>query len=216
MKFRLYAASMIGVGTRSDPWRNIIFDYIDTSIGEKLSVYDNNNRMFSLCMLQAEDATHTTVLALTEVTLLSLLASTLPELVGWLDSDWSDLSQAARDTAVARLETDGGISMAWIGSGNSLRQVFRYALQMHNINQRMRGEHKDQAIAFLQANLATEVKDVSPAIRNDVKDWMQNKGLAIGWITSSTTVRQVTHYIINNLGIGSIKLFTRQGDKVEF
>jgi hypothetical protein len=213
MKFRIYAASMIGAGTLQDPWRNIIFDY--KAINEKLSVYDFNHRMFSLCMLQAEDATHSIVAGMPEVTRLSPLADTYEDFLSDIDRPWTDFPEQARTEAAARLENDGGIPMSWIGPAASIRNIIRYIMKCQNvINQRLRGEKKIQALEFFKKHLNDQVKDIPVIQRNEIKDWMASKGLITEWISVNTFVREVLHFIVENLPIGTMYFINRNGDKI--
>jgi len=59
---------------------------------------------------------------------------------------------------------------------------------------------------FALNNLDTTVNQVPQAIRTAIRNWMQSKGLAIGWITNATTVREILHFIVSNLGIGKLRM----------
>ena len=68
------------------------------------------------------------------------------------------------------------------------------------------GEGKSEIKQLIANNLDTTVNQVPQAIRTAIKNWMQAKGLAIGWITNATTVREILHFITQNLGIGKLRM----------
>jgi hypothetical protein len=47
--------------------------------------------------------------------------------------------------------------------------------------------------------LDATVSQFLSGVITEVEDWMVSKGLSIGWITGTTTVREVLQYIQGNL-----------------
>jgi|WetSurMetagenome_2_1015567.scaffolds.fasta_scaffold446810_2 hypothetical protein len=121
------------------------------------------------------------------------------------------VDEAAEDAAldspltddVSAIETDG-YSTAWLGGTNTLRDLLRYAYRVLILSQLI--HRTPVAERIFELGLGATVADLTTQQRNAVRDWMTNKGLATGWITNSTTIRQVLHYIVTGLGIGKIKV----------
>jgi hypothetical protein len=92
------------------------------------------------------------------------------------------------------LETRG-ISTSWLSGSNTIRDGIRYLIRIFSTAQ----------IADGQGN--GNIKDIiGRNLRNGVKTWMQSRGLAIGWITNQSTVREILHFIVENLGFGKLKM----------
>jgi hypothetical protein len=130
--------------------------------------------------------------------------------VGQLKADGNELKQQLDDlidnipnlaTVRSALEARG-LSVAWLTSGNTLRDALRYVLRVFVLSQ----VGDSNLIDLIKRNLDTTVSQVPLGIRNGVRAWMEARGLSVGWITSQTTVRQILHYIVTNLGIGKVRL----------
>lgn len=202
---KIYIAPQIGNGTFEDPFRSLINNYIDVSAGEGFTEIDNPARRYSICAVTAQPITHAAITADPSVISLTPIDVTAAELAAQLDQLVSSLPLSFRNNVQAALEAHG-ISFAWVGATNTVRDVFRYLLRVHFFSQMADGEGNANVLAFIRANLDSTVQQLSAAQRNAAKTWMESKGLPTGWITNSTTVRQVIHSIVQDLGFGLISL----------
>lgn len=203
MKLRLYIAPQQGTGSRFDPYRSIVNDLIDVNAGESFNEIDYPARRYSLVLVMAEDTTHQVIAADSNVTLVSRLYDDRQALKDDLDSDISSFPSVFVQELNTKLEA-GGISTSWISSSNTLRDVIRYLIRVCFISQICYGEVNSNMLDFLRQNLDARVFQIPPAVRQPVKDWMQLRGMAIGWIDNQTTVREIVHFIVMNLGFGLI------------
>jgi hypothetical protein len=203
MALRFYIAPQIGTGVWPDAYRSLLHELIDTSAGDSFTEIDNPARRISICCVRASDATHTTIMADSRVFPVSAKVTTAQELKTHLDSLLGSIPNV--ETVKTNLENNG-VSCSWLSSSNTVRNALRYVIRIFAIAQISDGEQVNEVKDFIREHLDVEVKDVSQAIRIKVKDWMQAKGLAIGWIMNSTTVREILHFIVMNLGIGKLKM----------
>ncbi len=199
MKVRFYIAPQQGDGTYLNPYRSIITDYVDFTSGGGVLEMDSPARRISLAYVLATDLEHSNIMADVRVIPLSLLMD-VADLSISLDTDISFLPSF--DVIKTKLEAHG-ISCTWITT-NTIRDVIRYIIKLFHITQKF--AMKDNALTLLKQNLGTTTGTLPVIVRNTIKTWMQNKGLAIGWITNATTVREVLHFILENLGIGKFKM----------
>lgn len=205
LNMKVYIAPQIGSGTFLDPYRSKLNDYIDIHAGETFDEIDNPARRYSICIVTAQPSTFAVIDA--DPDIVALTPNDVPpaQLAARLDDLVSTLPIAFRDNVRNELEARG-ISFAWVGASNTIRDVIRYLLRVHFFCQRAEGEGNADILDFIRENLDTTVAQTPVNIRNAVKTWMENKGLATGWITNQTTVRQILHSIVTDLGFGVIKL----------
>lgn len=202
MSIRFYLAPQQGTGTFQDPFRSILNDLIDVQAGDSFQEIDNPARRISICCVRASDATHAVISA--DARLLPVSARVADDgLLEHLETLFNSLPGigALKTALEAR-----GISTSWISGSNNVRDGLRYLMRVFSIAQIADGMGNAHVKTIIAQNLDSTVGDVAPAVRNGVKNWMQAKGLATGWITNSTTVRQVIHFIVENLGIGRLRM----------
>ena len=203
---KIYIAPQIGSGTFEDPFRSKINTYIDVSLGESFDEIDNPARLYSICFVTARPATHATITADSEIVSLIQQDVTPAQLASKLDMLVSDLPSAFKNNVKNALEARG-ISFAWVGASNTVRDVFRYLLRVHFFSQEASGLNSWNFIKqFILSNLTAQISSMDPAVVNIVKNWMASKGLDYSWVSGTTTVRQVLHYIVENRGFGPIKI----------
>lgn len=199
MKIRFYIAPQIGSGTTYYPYQSLLNDFIHVENGEWFAEMDNPARRLSICCVVAEASTHTAIAADSRVIVCSPLADDKADMRTKLEQTFNSVPNVA--VLKTKLEAIG-INTAWISGSDTLRTGLRYLLKVFTVGQFVDGEEVGEVREFLKSNLNTQVSAVPAAIRDKVKNWMQNKGLAIAWIVGTTTVRQVIHYIVSNLNIG--------------
>lgn len=204
MKIRFYIAPFEFVTTETgDCWQIIFHNILDSAQGECYSIFDNPSRRIGLCHVVALEATHTTLMADSRIVPLSPLADDATDLRSKLDTVLNDIPNIS--VIKTKLENHG-INTEWITGTNTVKDAMRYLMRLFYMSQKFEGMMDNDLLGFIQNNLTTTVANVPLAVRNKVKTWMQNRGLAIGWITNTTTVREILHFIITNLGIGKIKM----------
>ena len=202
MKVRFYVAPQQGDGTMLNPFRSVLNDLINISQGDWFDEIDHPARRISICCVHASDATHAVILADSRPVPISELYEEGAVGIG-LAKIFNNITES---TALKTKMENQGISTAWITSSNTMRDVLRYLIRIFTITQVSDGEGNTNVKEFLKANLTTTVAQIPVGIRTAIRNWMQAKGLAIGWITNATTVREIVHFIIENLGIGKLKM----------
>ncbi len=206
MAMRLYLAPQSGDGTPENPYRNILNDLIDLPAGDWFDEIDHPARRYSICTVYALQATHDRIAADARVTAISpRVVADAAAFKADLDALFSSWPSAWRSAAQTRCE-QLGISTAWITAQNTLRDVIRYLIRTHFFCQIADGEHNANVKALIAANLDATVGTLPAAVRNAARTWMQARGLAVGWIQNSTTVRKVVYYVVTNLGWGKARL----------
>ena len=203
MKVRFYLAPQQGIGTFLNPYRSILNDLIDIQAGDWFDEIDNPARHISICCVHASDTSHAAILANAQVIPVSPLFASEANIPVGLETVLNSIPGIA--TIKTKLEANG-INMAWISGSNTLKDAIRYLFKTHAIAQIADGEGKSEVKQLITNNLDTTVNQVPQAIRTAIKNWMQAKGLAIGWITNATTVREILHFIVSNLGIGKLRM----------
>lgn len=208
---RIYLAPQSGSGTDADPYRSILNDYLSSAEGDDMNETDNPARHISVCFVYTSSLAKLAAISADPrvVTLTPQEVTSQAELKSLLDAPFSNWPVAFRNAAQAGLEANG-VSTAWLSGSNTLRDVLRYLFRTNIIAQIADYEANANVKAFLTKALTLTVGELTAAQRNAAKNWMQAKGLAIGWITNQSTVREVVHFIVTNLGIGTLKLIGEQ------
>lgn len=194
MTFRFYRTAQIGTGTRNDAFRSAMDRYIvaDGS-GQNFWDWIHDGRPLRYVLARATTATHLTAELDPDITPVSPEMPDLEAVRLWLDSP-----VLADVTLTTTLENDG-ISTSWASQQTTRRQVFRFLSRLHVVTQDIRRIDGADALRFFREGLDTSISQVPPAVREAFRTWMQSKGLDAGWITGSTTVRQVVHYVMSNI-----------------
>ena len=206
MKYRVYLAPLIGTGTKQDPFRSLLNSYIDPSAGDWFTDYSNVFRKFSLVFCFASASAHAAIVSDQEVVAISPLCADTTDLRLWLNTSYADIGQPAEDKINQKLESFS-IPADWIGPQHALRDVLRYALRFVTITQIAEGEKDSQLLQFISNNLATTVSQISVSIRNRAQTWMQSHNLDTSWISGTTTVRAIIHFILSGITLPTIKIF---------
>lgn len=200
---RIYRAPQVGTGSINDPITSILNELIDVQAGDHFDEIDHPARKYSICTVTASQKTHDAIESDGRSVALTPLLSDIG-FVSAMDTPFADVPQALRDKAKAQLESDG-INTAWIMGTNTLRDVLRHLCRMHFFSQIADGVGNAALRGFLTRNLNETVGSLTVAQRTAARNWMQARGLGIGWITNQTTVREVVHYVVENLGWEKIR-----------
>lgn len=192
LTYRLYRSIRIGTGARDNPWRSKLTLYI-TADGTGADFWDwiHDARPVRYALTRCDSTVHTQIAADIEITPLSPELSTLAALNSWGNELASTIPLGMRD----QLEADG-CSMSWVTAQTTKREVLRYLSRMHRISQELRRLRESDALDFLMQDLTRPVAQVPLAARTRISTWMHNHDLETTWITGSTTVREVIHFIL--------------------
>jgi hypothetical protein len=202
MKVRFYLAPQQGTGTMIDPYRSILNDLIDITQGDWFDEIDNPARLISICCVHASQVSHDAII---------VDGRSLPigeifddsNMKTYLDS----LINSIPNLSVLKVSLGNyGVSTSWLSGSNTIRDGIRYLIRVFSTFQIANGEGNINITNLISRNLDITVQQIPVQIRNGVRDWMQGKGLAIGWINNSTTVREIVHFIVENLGFGKFKM----------
>lgn len=205
MLTRFYVSPQIGTGTHDDNYRNKINDYINirATPPDWFDEIDNSGRHISICCVHATQTAHDLIVTDTQILPISPLYASEEEMATGMETILDSIPNIA--TIKTTLE-DRGISTSWISGSNTLRDAIRYMIRVFVFANIADGKRQVQVRDFVQNSLSTRINQVPTAVSNAVKNWMVAKGLATGWITGTTTVRQILHFIVENLGFGVFRL----------
>lgn len=192
MPIRWYISPYIGTGAANDHYRTNIDDLI--SGGEEAIGSDQPQRRYFIRRVDSSVSTHAAILA-DGHTPISPLMTTED-----IDSTYGGMAAGLRAAIEAACD-QRGIDISWMDSSTTLRQLIRRIIMLCWLGQQILGEKHPVMKALLGASLDTTVAQLTTAQRDAAKTWMQNKGLAIGWITASTTIRQIISHILTNLDL---------------
>ncbi|HEY5574951.1 MAG TPA: hypothetical protein VIK64_18155 [Anaerolineales bacterium] len=193
--WKLYRTNRIGDGTRLNAYRSPFADLIlDDGISGLLQ-WINDARPIYYEVAICEETIHTSVAGNPDIKGISPLFFSAALFQAWLDSTWEialDLS------AMTQIEVDG-FSLSWLSPGNSCKDVIRYISKIHVAIQRLRRLRDEDSLDLFRSLLDNAVNTLSPVKRSKISSWMQSMGLDTSWITGSTKIRQVIHYIVENI-----------------
>jgi len=196
---RAYVATQIGTGrSREDAIRSKVRGYIDITAGERYWEFDNPARIYSFVIVSALFTTHVAIADDPDIQVLSELYNDRAELTAGIQKTVSEYPTEIIQTMQPRLELLG-INTGWITGTTPIKQIYSYIIKVFTLSQWALGHADSELLDFLRENLTTQVTAVPQNIRDRVLSWMLANGLATGWIQSTTTVREVLHYIIMNL-----------------
>ena len=200
---RLYIAPQTGSGTPLDPIRSILNSLINVAAGDRFTEIDNPARLISICCVHASQATHDAIAADARVLPLGNLCADGVAFRTHLDSPISDLPNlAALKTALE----ERGISTSWYSGSNTIRDGVRWLVRNFSTAQIAHGQGNGNMKAIIAGALDSTAGSYPLSVRNGVKNWMSSRGLATDWIKNDTTIRQVLHFIVENLGFGMLRL----------
>lgn len=201
MPIRIYVAQQRGSGSDLDPYTNVLNDLIDVSAGDKFQEIDNTARKVSICVVTASNATHSAIIADGRaVPVTPSVATDDASFRAILNSPFDSYPTEWKTAAKTKLE-QWGVNTGWITGSNSIKDVIRYIIRHYFMAQS--ATDSSAMTQLLSVGLDTTAGDLTPQQRSDAREWMQDRGLAVGWITNSTTIREVVHFIGQNMGYGT-------------
>ena len=212
LTYRLYRTDRIGTGgmildpkepgaMRPDPYRSALDDYItNDGTGQNFWDWVHDARPIRYALAVCESAKHDVLAADARIAPASPQCPDLAALHAWLDTDISP------DTALlTRLENDG-CSTAWVTGLTTRRQVMRYLMHVHVMSQDARRLKAAELLSFLTQNLDTRLGDLPLAVRQRARTWIESKGLTTTQFTNNSLVREVLHYLRENIEWPSLTL----------
>lgn len=187
--YRFYLAPRLGTGTRQDPLRSKLANYIVNDGTKDFWNLVNRSTPWCLCLAWCDSALHATIEADAEIRALS------PELadVDALNSYMDGLQGTIPAGIVTGLE-NAGVPVDWVNASTTRREVWRYISRWHYMSQQM----TDQERTFLANNLNTTFQQLAAAARTRIQAWMTARAIATAWITNQTQVRAIITFIVNN------------------
>jgi len=203
LTYRFYRSTQIGDGSKADPFRSKLTQYIVDDGASGFWDWLNPIRGVRYSLAKADSTLHATIAADPDIMALSPELADLAALNAWLDQ-----SITPGPTLINRLENDG-ISTAWMSGPTTARELLRYAGKLHVFYGDFMVDHAD-AVAFVQANLDTTIGNLPQAVRTSARNWITGKGLDVSWIQNATTVRQVLQYILENITWPNIPFGSQQ------
>jgi hypothetical protein len=204
--YQFYVCNQVGTGSHYDPYRPAIANLSVAWDGAGIEWYqgiDNPARRYWIGLVSGSAATHD----LCETVATPLLPDRLnvvDDLDGPLDSLWDSLPDAVKTARVAVLEAKA-ISAGWLNPSTSIRDVIRYGFRACYFAQMAEGDGNANLLNLLSRNLDVTVGQLPVGIRNAGRDWINSRGLSTAWMTNQTTIRQIVHYVVENLGFGVIR-----------
>lgn len=193
MTYRFYRTARLGDGSRANPFRSALTRYIPGSIqGATFWDWIHDARPLRYALALTDSVTHVLAASDADIQALSPELADLAAVNTWLES--STLSDPAHTT----LEGDG-ISTQWIAAQTTRRQLFRYAARLHVVVQDVKRLKNAETMDIFGRGLDLQMNQVPVTTRQKIRTWMEAKGLDTTWITNATTVRQVLHYIVQNV-----------------
>jgi hypothetical protein len=205
MPLRIYICPMIGAGQHPNttqpwtdatgPWRSLMVNFLNPSLGDSGEGIDHPGHNIVITLVDASASTLTTIEADIRVTpVIPLRATDRTHLAQILATPFSSYPLAWRNAARAKLE-GWGINTEWITASHTMKDVLRQVIKLFSIAQVMDGAGQTEVINFIKNNLDSTVGSLSAAQRNAASSWLTSRGVDTSWITGTTTVRQVVHYI---------------------
>lgn len=191
--FRFYRAPREWV---TDPFlhrRSKMCQYVTSPAGTWWEWLNDGRPNISFGLVEADATTMALTNADTEIIPLSPEFADVSEAQSWLDGAHTGMTQEVKD----QFETDG-VNTDWVVGSITCRHIFRYLSRYHWVMQRIKGLQDADALGIFKVALTYTVSDVPLAARQRIAIWMTNNGLDTSWITGSTSVREVIHYILEN------------------
>lgn len=198
---RIYLSPRYNVETNRT--RNILAQFIHYP--DTFEEIVNVSREIGICIAFTNQVTHDAIMTDGRAKPLSPLFISVEMFSAGMNTTLGNMSVALKTNILAKLE-ERGINTTWISDSNIMKDIWRYAMRAQILAQVLQGENKTQALEFFHGSLDATVGQFSTAIITEVTDWMVSKGLSVGWIESSTTVREVVHFIEENGSFGIIHL----------
>lgn len=193
MPIRWYLSPYTGGGSFDNPIHAKCWDYTDQTQNQCTGTRMPQRQEY-LVRVNAPQAIHDAIVANDAGTVISPMYADEAAEASALDAEFTD--------ATYKAAVDGKhYSTSWMTTGNTFRDMLRYVVRMCHLGQRL---HKFGPVVtrVMELGLSSTVADLTAAQRTAVRNWMTNHGLATGWITNGTTIRQVLHFILTNLGFG--------------
>jgi hypothetical protein len=204
LTYRFYRSPRIGTGaSRADAFRADLTRFV-VGDGSGTDFWDwvNDARSVRYCLASCDSAVHAQIDADGTSTALSPELADLPAVGNWLDNQTAlNLPQAIQTL----LESDG-ISLAWLASQTTRRQLFNYASRLHVMLQDLKRLGNGTTLGALANGLDTQRQQLTAGQRSALNTWLVSKGLDSGWTTPTTTLRQFIQFVLENISWTTLTL----------
>lgn len=187
--YRFYLAPRLGTGTRQDPLRSKLANYIINDGTMDFWNWVNRATAVTINMAWCESSLHATIDADAEIRAISPELADVAAVDAWLDGLIGTLP-----TALSNAFENAGMPVHWITGSTTRRQFMRFLAGWTWMVQNM----TDQERTFVANNLDDTMNQIGATARNRMRAWMEGKGLDTSWVVNSTTVRAVVVFIVQN------------------
>lgn len=194
---RAYITPRIGTGTKQDPIRSKANNYISVALGGRFNEYIHPARMYSFIVVNAPQTNHDNILADSEIDPLSELFNDMGEVLVGIEKTVADFNPTLYSSIQTRLELLG-VNTDWITLSTKVKEIYQYMLRTFTLAQWAYGKRDNDWLNFLRANVDTLGSDLPMNVRDKILNWMTNNNLNTDWMTGTTTIRDLIHYIISN------------------
>ena len=191
LTFRIYRSLVIGDGlSPATAKRSALTRYIKDDGESGFWDWTHEAREIRYSLARCDSTVHTLISADVDITAIS---GEFPDWQAWLDLPLSSVPLATRNL----LESDG-FPIGWATAQTTRREAFIYISRIHLMMQELRRLRDMDAMQLFTGGLDATVNTLSAQVRSRVSTWMVNHGLNSSWITGTTTIRQVIHFIVTN------------------
>jgi hypothetical protein len=193
---RWYISPYSGAGTSLDPFHAKCWDYTDPG-RDKCSGTRCPQRKHYIVRVVAPQSVHDTIVANNAGTVISPLFND--------EASESTALNAPHENVNEKLGVEGhGYPTDWMIGTHTLKDMIRYITKLMHISQRL--QRFDLVDRLFTLGLGSTVADLTLTQRTAIRNWLQDRGLDITWITASTTIRQVLHFIASNVKMNKIRI----------
>lgn len=205
LEYNIYLCDRIGDGlSPQTAFSPLLRSYLNTAVGESYHSMDYPQRGKHLVVYSAEPARHVVVQAVSGITrIIPVVSVTKAQLITNLDTALDVLFSVAVLIDLRNELEANGINTAWASGSTTMRELLRYMLRQHTLGQVLHSF--PNAKDFLTAGINNTVASVPVSARNQISSWMVSRGLDTTWITGATLVREVLHYIQQNMNHSLLK-----------
>lgn len=188
---RWYISPYSGTGTSFDAFHASAWDLIDP-VKDKCEGTFCEARRHYIVRVIAPQAVHDEIISKGAGRPVSKLFQDEADEDRGLNESFSDEAKDA--------DSDG-YDLSWITPQTTRKDVLRHIIKTVKISQILNNHPR-----LFSLPLDSTAADLTLAQRTAIRNWMTSKGLDVSWITASTTLRELKHYIISTASFSRIFL----------
>jgi hypothetical protein len=194
LTYKFYRSTIIGDGTRGNSFRSKLVNFIiEDGSGATFENFIDPQKPLCYDLARCDSTVHAQIASDADIKPISIELADDAAVLEWMNGD------GFADALVnAQLESDG-CSTAWKSTGTTRRDLMAYLAKLYILGLDIGRARDSDLLRLIKENLDNRINQLPVAVRNKVTNWMVTKGLDAGWIGGQTTVRQVLHYVIENV-----------------